>query len=81
MRATAWKAKVIEHDLSVGRHFYRRPSPVKVAVTTCGSYVRTLLQLFTRFVCMHPTIRWIDCKFRSLTVDRPPPRADSKLAY
>lgn len=42
-RATAQKAKVIEHDLSVGRHFYRRPSfPLsssKVAVTTCGSFM------------------------------------------
>lgn len=34
VRATAWKAKVIEHDLSVGRNFYRRPPPLKVAVTT-----------------------------------------------
>lgn len=34
IRATAWKAKVIEHDLSVGRNFYRRPPPLKVAVTT-----------------------------------------------
>jgi len=31
--ATAWKAKVIEHDLSVGRNFYRHPLPLKVAVT------------------------------------------------
>lgn len=34
IRATARKAKVIEHDLSVGRNFYRRPPPLKVAVTT-----------------------------------------------
>lgn len=33
IRATARKAKVIEHDLSVGRNFYRRPPPLKVAVT------------------------------------------------
>lgn len=32
--ATARKAKVIEHDLSVGRNFYRHPLPLKVAVTT-----------------------------------------------
>lgn len=36
IRATAWKAKVIEHDLSVGRNFYRRPPPLKAAVTTFG---------------------------------------------
>jgi len=34
IRATARKAKVIEHDLSVGRNFYRRLPPLKVAVTT-----------------------------------------------
>lgn len=34
---------MIEHDLSVGRYFYRRLPPLKVAVTTCGSLAAAVL--------------------------------------
>lgn len=50
MRATARKAKVIEHDLSVGRDFYRRSPPPRLrrAVPSLAVSTTRVYLLLTR---------------------------------
>lgn len=63
IRATARKAKVIEHDLSVGRNFYRRPPPLKVAVTTSAALLVRTHASAGIYARPYARRRGIDCKF------------------